>query len=460
MGGTRGSGNTAKTPTGVELRKWKSGKVSLRIQFYYQNVQCRETLKLEPTPSNIKYASRLRSEIINSIERGTFSYADYFPDSKLARRFGHLPTSITIGEMLNEFIEETRRSREYSTYIGYKRICDHHLIPYFGATTIQDLKPAYIRKWIKELNVTAKTVSNLLIPLRAIIEQALNDEYIKTNPLDRIVINKLLDKESSKSDFKVDPFNRDEINAILEAAHHPQIRNLFQFAFFTGLRTSELLALEWQDIDFKRGTVKVSRAMVRKRLKGTKTEAGEREVMLLDPAIQALMEQKQFTFKKGKHVFHNPRTKQEWETDHQIRRTAWIYALENAGVRYRNPYQTRHTFASMMLSAGENIMWVASQMGHVDTEMVMKTYGKWIPDNSLRLGYKPLNNWGTYFEPINPLQPRGSDDGDKNTDKSRSYMVEAAGIEPTTIFYKLLILYSFILSLIFLGRDWVVFPRD
>lgn len=92
------------------------------------------------------------------------------------------------------------------------------------------------------------------------------------------------------------------------------------------------MALEWRDIDLKRGTVKVSRAMVRKRLKGKKTEAGEREVMLLEPAIQALLVQKEFTFKKDKHVFHNPRTKQAWETDHQISRTAWIYALERAGV--------------------------------------------------------------------------------------------------------------------------------
>ena len=78
MGGKRHAGNTPKTPAGVELRKWKSGKVSMRIQFYYQGVQCRETLKLDPTPSNIKYAARLRSEIINAIEKGTFSYADYF----------------------------------------------------------------------------------------------------------------------------------------------------------------------------------------------------------------------------------------------------------------------------------------------------------------------------------------------------------------------------------------------
>ncbi len=77
-------------------------------------------------------------------------------------------------------------------------------------------------------------------------------------------------------------------------------------------------------------------------------------------------------------------------------------------------------------------MWVASQMGHVDTEMVMKTYGKWIPDNSLKLGYKPLNNWGAFFGEINPLGPRGSNEGGKNIDKSTSYMVEAAGIEPAS----------------------------
>ncbi len=51
----------------------------------------------------------------------------------------------------------------------------------------------------------------------------------------------------------------------------------------------------------------------------------------------------------------------------------------------------------MMLSGGENIMWVASQMGHVDTEMVMKTYGKWIPDDSSKKGYKPVSDWGTYI---------------------------------------------------------------
>ncbi|HAT8326971.1 TPA: DUF3596 domain-containing protein [Legionella pneumophila] len=397
MGRTRQSSNPPKTPTGVEIRQWDSGKSTLRISFYYRGIQCRETLKVEITPSNIKYAERLRGEIINSIERGTFSYADYFPQSKLARRFGHVKTNLTIGELLKDFLVQIKSTRENSTYIGYKKVCDAHLIPYFGEVALQELKPAFIREWIRGLQVTSKTVSNLLIPLRAVIEQALNDEYIKSNPLDKIVISKLLCKQTSKSNFKVDPFDKNEVKSFLDATHHEQIKNLFQFAFFTGLRTSELIALEWEDIDLTHGLINVVRAVVKKQIKGTKTIAGKRQVMLLPPAIEALKAQMPYTFELGKRVFHNPRTNQPWETDHQIRRTAWVHTIKRAGIRYRNPYQTRHTYASMMLSGGENIMWVASQMGHVDTEMVMKTYGKWIPDDSSKKGYQPINNWEAYI---------------------------------------------------------------
>ncbi len=348
-------------------------------------------------------AYRLRAEILNAIERGTFSYADYFPQSKLAQRFGHVRTNLTIAELLLDFIGQTKATLEHSTYLGYKRICDARLIPYFGSIAIQDLKPAFIRDWIRDLNLTSKTVSNLLVPLRAIIDQALNDELIKSNPLDKIVVSKLLSKHTIKSNFKVDPFDRNEVKAILEASHHEQIKNLFQFAFFTGLRTSELIALDWDDIDFSNGIIHVAKAVVKKQIKGTKTSAGTRDVMLLPPAIAALHKQKKYTYSIGERVFHNPRTNQPWETDHQIRRTAWIHTIKKAGIRYRNPYQTRHTYASMMLSGGENIMWVASQMGHVDTEMVMRTYGKWIPDDSSKMGYRTINNWGDYIDQINPL---------------------------------------------------------
>ena len=49
-------------------------------------------------------------------------------------------------------------------------------------------------------------------------------------------------------------------------------------------------------------------------------------------------------------------------------------------VAYRRMYETRHTFASWALAAGETPEWVARTLGHVDTSMVYQTYGRFIPN--------------------------------------------------------------------------------
>jgi integrase len=279
-----------------------------------------------------------------------------------------------------------------STLDGYRKVINGHLIPKFDKTILKELTPGILREWIGALGVTAKTARNIISPLRSVLDDALNDELIPHNPLDKIALKKLLTRTSIKSTYEVDPFDDAEKTAILKGAEG-QARNLFQFAFWSGLRTSELIALEWGDIDWIHGTVRVQRAVVAKTEKGTKTEAGTRDVMLLAPAKDALIAQKEFTFLAGKRVFHNPRTGDAWETDAQIRKTSWRHILKKAGVRYRNPYQTRHTYASTLLSAGENPWWVAKQMGHVDVEMVFRHYGKWIPTNKEGGQYKPVNAW-------------------------------------------------------------------
>jgi integrase len=164
-----------------------------------------------------------------------------------------------------------------------------------------------------------------------------------------------------------------------------QGRNFIQFAFWTGMRTSELVALNWGDIDFVRGVVKVTRAITQKskEAEGTKTAAGRREIKLLQPALEALQLQKQHTWLKGEEIFQNPQSCIRWTGDQAIRKTLWAWALKRGGVRYRKPYQTRHTYASMMLSAGEHPMWVAKQMGHKDWTMIARVYGRWMPDADL-----------------------------------------------------------------------------
>jgi integrase len=388
---------TVKVATGVQGRYSKTCN-SVRILFVYKRIECRETLAIEPTPSNIQYAIRLRGEILNAIAKNTFSYADYFPESKKAKQFGHVSSHCTIGELLLSFLERVKRTQQPITYTTYRKVCLAHLLPTFGQTALRDLTPQRLREWISGLQLTAKTVNNILIPLRAVLDEAVNDDQIERNPLHRVVLAKLLSKETLKSDYVPDPFNREEIQAILTHAD-PLVRPLWQFAFFTGLRPSELLALRWRDIDWVNGLVCVRRAIVERKEKTTKTQAGLRDVLLLPLAHEALKAQQAYTGNQER-VFHHIKTQGPWQTDRQLREVAWKPSLKNAGVRYRNPYQCRHTYASLLLSAGENMLWLAKQMGHTDTEMLIKTYGKWIPTTNAVGGYHCVSDWSNVMSSV------------------------------------------------------------
>ena len=357
---------------------------SILIDFYYLGKRCRETLRLEPTKPNLAFANRKKTTILHEIETGTFSYINHFPQSKNAR-LGSKSTNKTVSQALDGFMQTSRRRLERSTLRDYHSAIEFHLKPHFGMMRLADVNSSDIKSWIVSLTVTPKRINNLLIPLRTIFEDAFSDELIGRNPVSRI-------KNLTVRTEEPHPFKPDEIRVILNELPE-QGKNLIQFAVWTGLRTSELIALEWGDIDWNGSFVRVRRASVNRYTKQPKTKSGERNVKLFPPAIDALKNQKQFTYLADGRVFNNPRTNSPWETDGQIRKTLWQPALKRAGVIYRTPYQTRHTYASTLLSAGENPLWVAQQMGHKDWGMIRKRYGRWIPEVDTSSGSKVMEFW-------------------------------------------------------------------
>lgn len=100
-------------------------------------------------------------------------------------------------------------------------------------------------------------------------------------------------KELVKTSDDIDPFTKEEQSLIL-AALTGQARNLVQFALWTGLRTSEYIALNWSDIDMKAATCSVSKALTQDadNPEAPKTRSGIRVVKLLPPALAALKDQK------------------------------------------------------------------------------------------------------------------------------------------------------------------------
>lgn len=377
MGRTR----SEKIERGVRIRTYASGKRAIEIQFQFRGVTCKEMLSsLNPDKKgDQRYAINLKAEIENAIERQTFRYTDYFPDSRRARLFGHAVSTVTVKELLEEWLKDVERTHPHSTYRCYKKSCNAHLIPEFGSIRARELTPQQIREWVRSRTGTLKSIRNDLTPLRAVLDRALNDDIIDRNPLDKIKVSKLVSRDQARTDYEVDPFTEDEIKAVLEIAleYDPRIRNLLRFAFYSGLRTSELFGLMWGDVDWHHMVVRVQRAVVERKVKETKTKAGIRDVILLPSALNALKDQKQYSFVGGEYVFVRPNERGSF-VDYEHLERPWKYILKRAKVRYRNPYQTRHTYASQLLSGGENPLFVAQQMGHKTTEMIMRHYGRWV----------------------------------------------------------------------------------
>lgn len=371
------------TPPGVTIRV-QATVTRIQIAFTWQGMQCRELLPTCPiSKASIQYAANLRNEILRKIKDGTFAYPDYFPGSPKAKAPD--PQSSLMQEMLNKQLALYEKQVENgkmspATLRGYSKSISGERMRHWHGWKLHEVTPSALRDWVSGMDCTSKAIRNMLIPLRSVFEDALNDELIEFNPFDRIALVKLIRQTSKASDYVIQPFTQAERETILQACRLDE-RPMFQFWFNTGLRPGELQALEWRHIDWDKATARIEQNQVVGVLKAPKTAAGIRTLDLNPEAMEALRAQKPMSQLRGERIWLNPRTLQPWATDAQVRKTAWLPIMARSGIEYRNPYQIRHTYASTLLTAGGNPWYVAQQLGHEDVEMVFRTYGKFIRED-------------------------------------------------------------------------------
>ena len=118
--------------------------------------------------------------------------------------------------------------------------------------------------------------------------------------------------------------------------------------------------------------------------------ASRRTIKLIPVMYEALEAQKRvYEQFKGKYFFCSPGGSQVNRSN--IRGRVWIPALTSAGLEIREMKQTRHSFATVALSSGENPLWIARVMGHRNTEMIIKIYSKYIEDAGVSKDGTSLN---------------------------------------------------------------------
>lgn len=233
--------------------------------------------------------------------------------------------------------------------------------------------------------LSRKTQNNILIPLRGVFALICKSNSYLQDPTDGIDNLKV-----QKGD--PDPFEPDEVEVILSTLRQKDgaaYADYFEFAFFAGPRPSEQIALLWQDVDLRSGTIKIRRARVMGKDKERTKTTYAREVELNSRALAVIERQRARTQLQGDHVFRNPSTGRPWH-DEQEQRRVWVRALRAAKIRYRPPKECRDTSVTISLMAGADPLWVAKQHGHSVTVM-MKDYARWIPKADRGRNLEALN---------------------------------------------------------------------
>lgn len=221
-------------------------------------------------------------------------------------------------------------------------------------------------------NALKKYKKNTLISLNALLKSFLEfceqEGHIEKNPYFKITM------KNAKEGETIDPFSLNEIKAILQSAPDLRLKAFLTTAFFTGLRTGEQLALLWSDIDFENKKINIDKSLNLSCVITTpKNKTSIREVDLLEPVERILKELKESEPKNKKMIFLSiPKRTQDFQK-------AFKKLLKALNLKERSLYTTRHTFASLMISMGEEPLWVSKNMGHKDLNTTYSTYARYIP---------------------------------------------------------------------------------
>ncbi len=337
---------------------------------------------MRPTASNVNRANRLAAEIREKLKWGTFSMAEYFPAN------GITGASLTVGDHLDTWLKSLLVRT--STRVGYATAVRFWKAE-IGTMALRALKHSDVLTALaRHQELAGKTVNNRTSVLRMAFDLAVRDKLMQSNPMEGL-------PRARQQKKPVEPFSGDESARILAGVvkHHPgPLANMIEFWFRTGLRTSELFGLKWSSIDMVAGTALVHEARVTGVEESTTKTGKTREVRLDARALAALERQKAHTFIAGGHVFVDPFSLKPWANTQAFSRRVWVRLLKAISVRYRRPYNIRHTRATEMLMAGVNPAFAAKQLGH-DINVFLTIYAKWLPGAQDEAEMAKLERTGT-----------------------------------------------------------------
>lgn len=300
--------------------------------------------------------------------------------------------NISFENVFNEWLMKKKSQVKSTTYYGIKKNTIKHILSYFKNFKLHSIKTNSLLLWKKELEKNKFTISyqNTIIGyFTEILEYAKNNYEFDSKIISKLHKDKIEIVKNIKETVEQNYWTYEEFNKFISCVDEELYKIMFIFLYYTGLRLGEMIALNWNDIDFKNKTIRINKTYA-DRIEGgnyiitsPKTTNSIRIVELDDNLLNILKkhyesEKQIYNFNNNVFIFGNfvhiaPTT---------FRNHLNKY-IKKANVKKISPHGFRHSHVSLLINLGCDSRDVADRVG--DTiEVVETTYYHMFPNKKAK----------------------------------------------------------------------------
>jgi len=286
---------------------------------------------------------------------------------------------LTLAEYLDRWLRTIKQSVAPTSWKRYEYAVANQLKPFIGGVRLAKVEPVHVEQLYVTLQANGcspRVIQLAGVTLVAALEHAVSLRLLRFNP-GRSIRKPLV----PRGEMKV--WDAANVALFLKAAMSDRLHAMYVLALSSGLRQGELIGLQWPDIDFDGDAVTVQRSLEeisgKVRIKEPKTGKGHR-IDLPQFAMEAMRDHRADMLAEGNiaaPVFCAPEG--GWLRKGNVYRRSFMPMVKAAGVPRIRFHDLRHTHATLLLLAGENVKVVSERLGHASIKVTLDTYSHVLP---------------------------------------------------------------------------------